>query len=83
MNFEICLCGNTTAQTPRNMTAKTLNQPVGSLPSVSAWFCRSTTSGSSDYAGKAGKKATAEHQDAIQGALMHWEPAPVKTMTYV
>jgi hypothetical protein len=43
----------------------------------------SPASGSSDYAGKTGKKATAKHQDAIQGALMYREPAPVKTMTYV
>jgi hypothetical protein len=29
------------------------------------------------------KKATAKPQNAIQGALMYQEPAPVKTMTYV
>ena len=43
----------------------------------------SPASGSSDYAGKIGKKATVKYQDAIQGALMYREPAPVKTMTYV
>ncbi|MGB0654904.1 MAG: hypothetical protein ACPGMQ_05685 [Pirellulales bacterium] len=43
----------------------------------------SPASGSSDYAGKTGKKATAKHQEAIQEALISREPAPVKTMTYV
>ena len=58
-------------------------EPVESLLSGSACPAHSPASGSSDYAGKAEKKATAKHQDAIQGALMHREPTPVKTMTYV
>jgi hypothetical protein len=61
---------------------KTLNQ-FGHFRQVLPDSAHSPTSGSSDYADKTGKKATAKHQNAIQGALMYQEPAPVKTMTYV
>ena len=61
---------------------KTLNQ-LSHFRQILNDPAHSPASGSSDYAGKTGKKATAKHQDAIQGALTHREPAPVKTMTYV
>ncbi len=61
---------------------KTLNQ-LSKFRQLLHIHAHSPASGSSDYAGKTGKKATSKHQDAIQGALMYREPAPVKSMTYV
>ncbi|HBU37943.1 MAG TPA: hypothetical protein DEB70_09075 [Planctomycetaceae bacterium] len=61
---------------------KTLNQ-LNKTRQLLYIPAHSLASGSSDYAGKTGKKATARHQDAIQGALMYREPAPLKTITYV
>jgi len=61
---------------------KTLNQ-LNKFRQLLHIPAHSLASGSSDYAGKTEKKATAKHQDAIQGALMDREPASAKTMTYV